>query len=36
MNILDQSKLFARVKTGSRGTSQEGLAAHPKQGLVPG
>ena len=36
MNILDQSKLFARMKTGTRGTSQEGFAEHPKQRLVPG
>lgn len=37
MNILDQSKRFARVKIqGSRGTSQWVLLQYPKQGLVSG
>lgn len=30
MNIVGQSKLFARVKTGTWGTSQEGFAIPPQ------
>ena len=36
MNIFDQSKLLARMKTGTRGTGPEGFAELPKQRLVPG
>lgn len=30
MNIFDQSKLLARMKTGTRGTDPEGSAELPK------